>query len=402
MRVIKEEGALPIKMWLDYLEDGVEEQARNLSKLPFAFHHIAIMADSHQGFGMPIGGVLATKDYVVPNAVGGDIGCGMNSVKTNIRAEDMKYPVVKTVIEILRKKVPTGANSHEQLTSDQKRQFEDIIYKINNGKFLENSIVEKESQLSMRQMGTLGGGNHFIEIQKGSDGFVYLMLHSGSRHLGQVVNNHYNNLAKKLNKKMFSSIPEQWDLAYLPAMPNMGVDITDGVRYIQEMNYAVDYALANRKIMMQEFQNSVQEVFPDVEFGKMINIAHNFASLEKHYGELVFIHRKGATQAYEGQLGIIPGSQGTSSYIVRGKGNPDSFQSCSHGAGRVLSRNKAKEKLKLSEQQKIMEGIVHDINSTKALDEAPGAYKNIEQVMANQTDLVDIVVQLKPLGVLKG
>ena len=395
MRIIEEEGAIPIKMWLDYLEDGAEEQARHLARLPFAFHHIAIMPDSHQGFGMPIGGVLATKNYIVPNAVGGDIGCGMNAVKTDIKAADITYDKVKEIIEKARKLIPVGQNSREK----DYKEYEDRLPKLPS--FQEPLSVEKEIPTSIRQLGTLGGGNHFIEIQKGNYGFVWLMLHSGSRHLGQVINNSYNGKAVKWGYDKFHEIPPKWDLAPLPASTNTKDD-SIGVRYVREMEYAVEYAFENRKLMMELLQDSVNKVFPKTEFSEMINIAHNFVAMESHFGEWVYVHRKGATRAYKGQLGIIPGSQGTFSYIVRGRGNPESFMSCSHGAGRKLSRNKAKEQLKLSEQQRLMEGIVHDINSQKALDEAPGAYKDIEQVMENQKDLVDIMVKLKPLGVLKG
>jgi len=395
MKEIKEANSIPIKLWLDDLEDGAMEQAKHLSLLPFAFHHVSVMPDAHQGFGMPIGGVLATKDYVVPNAVGGDIGCGMNAVKTTIKVEEATYDKIKDVIECARKLIPVGFNVHNQID-------ESWINRLPSTENLpKDNCIEKEMQTSLKQLGTLGGGNHFIEIQAGSDGFIWLMLHSGSRHLGQVINNTYNGKAVKWNYDKFPEIDPKWDLAPLPISTGTEDDII-GKKYLSEMQYAVDYALANRKLMMENLQYSMKTVFPNAEFSEMINITHNFASLENHYGEDVYIHRKGATKAFQEEMGIIPGSQGTFSYIVKGKGNPESFKSCSHGAGRKLSRNKAQKLLSLSQQKKLMEGIVNDIKNVKDLDEAPGAYKDIKTVMNNQKDLVDIVVELRPLGVLKG
>jgi tRNA-splicing ligase RtcB len=394
MRTIETEK-IPIKMWLDYLEDGAEQQAKNLANLPFAFHHIAIMPDAHQGFGMPIGGVLATEDYIIPNAVGGDIGCGANAVQTSIKVADMPYSKVKEIFQELKRRVPVGFGTFGRLDSVRKGTYESLMASI-EPEWIFDGVSMNEKDRAMQQLGTLGGGNHFIEMQSGSDGYVWLMLHSGSRYLGQVINRYYDEYARKNNT---FGVPD--DIAPLPISGKVSDDAI-GHRYLYEMNYALNYAYTNRMIMMGEFQEAVRKFTKGTTFGEMINIAHNFASLEQHYGHSVFVHRKGATQAFTGQTGIIPGSQGTFSYIVEGLGNPDSFMSCSHGAGRVLSRSKAKQMLNLKQQQELMAGIVHDIDSIKALDEAPGAYKNIEQVMENQKDLVKIIVKLKPLGVLKG
>lgn len=371
----------PIKLWLDDIEDGALEQAKNLSNLPFAFKHIAIMPDSHQGYGMPIGGVLATRNVVVPNAVGVDIGCGMCAVKTDIK-RDLSIDEVKEIIGKIREAVPVGFNHH-----DEKQEWEGFKTAPTH---LE--IVEQEIDSARYQIGTLGGGNHFIELQRGDDGHLWVMLHSGSRNIGFKIANHYHNLAKEHCKKWHSDLPDD-DLAFLP------MDTQDGKDYIEAMNFALKFAKENRFQMLDK----IAEIIGIEHFiGDVINIHHNYASMEHHFGQNVMVHRKGATRAYEGQLGIIPGSQGTSSYIVEGKGNTDSFKSCSHGAGRNMSRTQARKELSVDEEKKRMEGIVHAVRGSRDLDEAPSAYKDITEVMKRQEDLVSIKVKLTPLGVVKG
>ena len=259
-------------------------------------------------------------------------------------------------------------------------------------------IVEKEYSSALKQIGTLGGGNHFIEIQQGNDGFVWLMIHSGSRNIGFKVAHHYNDVAISLNERWRSAVPANWQLAFLP------LDSEEGRSYLAEMQYCVDFALASRGLMMELVKRSIVEVIADVTFGDIINIAHNYATMEHHFGTNVMIHRKGATKAYPDQLGIIPGSQGTASYIVRGKGEPESFMSCSHGAGRKMGRKQAERELDLNAEIERLDsmGVIHAIRYQKDLDEAPGAYKDISTVMSNQTDLVDIAVELRPLAVIKG
>ncbi len=377
----------PIKMWLDNIEDGALTQAENLANLPFTFKHIALMPDAHVGYGMPIGGVLATKGVVIPNAVGVDIGCGMCAIKTSVT--DIDAPHLKKIMSAIRKKVPLGHSHHK------KTQNEELMPQRNELP----PVVEREYKSALKQLGTLGGGNHFIEIQSGSDGFVWIMIHSGSRNIGLKVANHYNNMAKKLNERWHSGVSPKWDLAFLP------IETQEAKDYMEEMQYCVNFAFASRKHMME----AVKEAFHDsldepVEFGEMINIAHNYAAWEKHFGENVIVHRKGATRAYKEELGIIPGSQGTKSYIVEGLGNDESFKSCSHGAGRVMGRKQAQRELDLETEIKRLDdkGIIHSIRGQKDLDEASGAYKNIDEVMANQNDLVKIVVELTPLAVVKG
>lgn len=380
MKTIKEDG-LPIKLWLDDIEDSAMEQIRNLSKLPFAFKHIAIMPDSHQGYGMPIGGVLATKGVVIPNAVGVDIGCGMCAVKTSLT--ELDTDTLKKTMGEIRKTVPVGFEHHKHPQDESLMPYYDGSH----------VVVSREYNSALKQIGTLGGGNHFIEIQKGSDGHIWVMIHSGSRNIGKQVADYYNKVAVKSNEKWHSSVPKEWELAFLP------MDSAEGKFYIREMQYCVDFALANRKLMMDR----VLEIF-GCEHEEMINIAHNYAKMENHFGENVLVHRKGATLATTNTIGIIPGSQGTKSYIVKGKGNPESFNSCSHGAGRKMGRNQATKLLNLQEEIKKLDdqGIIHGIRTERDLDEAAGAYKPIDEVMNNQRDLVEVLVELTPMAVIKG
>lgn len=396
----------PIKLWLEDIEEGALEQAKNLANLPFAYKHIAIMPDSHQGFGMPIGGVLATKDVIIPNAVGVDIGCGMCAVRTSLTQIDTE--TLKKIMGEIRDAVPVGFNKHKTaqdlnlmpLCNNLKNNPEVATKKIQS-----LPAITQEFNNALKSLGTLGSGNHFIEIQKGDDGHIWIMIHSGSRNLGKQVADHYNRIAIELNKKWFSEVTKEWDLAFLP------VDSEEGQAYIKEMQYCVDFALANRKLMMDRimeiFKNIIGSDFNNItskEFNNVdiINIAHNYARLENHFGENVWVHRKGATLATENTTGIIPGSQGTSSYIVKGKGNPESFMSCSHGAGRKMGRKQAQRELNYKDEVKKMEGVLHGMRGQQDLDEAPGSYKDIGIVMENQKDLVDILVELKPLAVIKG
>ncbi|MFO7655614.1 MAG: RtcB family protein [Bacteroidales bacterium] len=380
---------IPIKLWLEDIEEGALQQSRNMANLPFAFSHIAIMPDSHEGYGMPIGGVLATKGVVVPNAVGVDIGCGMCALKTNL--ETISTETVKKIMSGIRGLVPLGFDHHK----DKK----DIALMPSADNIVKNGVVEREYESARKQIGTLGGGNHFIEVQKGSDGHIWIMVHSGSRNIGLKVAEHYNKIAQRLNERWQSVVDKSFNLAFLPIEEQAAKD------YLSEMQYCVDFAFANRKLMMNNivsvFTGCFNGNFSELEF---INIAHNYARWESHFNTNVIVHRKGATSARVGEKGIIPGSQGTKSYIVCGKGSAESFESCSHGAGRALSRKKAQRTLELETEIAKMDekGIIHAIRNKSDLDEAPGAYKCIDVVMENQKDLVDIMVELNPLAVIKG
>ncbi len=388
MRKVISTENIPIKLWLDDMEEGALNQARNMANLPFAFKHIAIMPDSHEGYGMPIGGVLATKGVIIPNAVGVDIGCGMCAIKTN--QENISDKTLREIMSGIRELVPLGFDHHKE------KQGIDLMPSGEN--MVKNGMVERQFESARKQIGTLGGGNHFIEIQKGSDGFIWVMIHSGSRNIGLKVAEHYNQLAKNLNERWHSTVAKSVNLAFLP------IETQEAKDYYIEMQYCVDFAFANRKLMMENIISVFGDKVADFQQHDFVNIAHNYARWEHHFGTNVIVHRKGATSAKEVEIGIIPGSQGTKSYIVRGKGNADSFESCSHGAGRLMGRKQAERTLDLKAEIAKMDekGIIHAIRSKSDLDEAPGAYKNIDTVMENQNDLVDILVELAPLAVIKG
>ena len=391
---------IPIKLWLDDIDDNAMKQVKNIANLPFAFHHIAVMPDCHMGYGMPIGGVLATNGVVIPDAVGVDIGCGVCAVKTSLT--ELDKDTIKKIMGEIRKVIPVGFEHHKEaqdwsLMPQGKGEgwpsdFEDM------------PIVRREWSAALKQIGTLGGGNHFIEIQKGNDGHIWIMIHSGSRNFGFKIAEYYNKVAIELNEKYHSMIDRKQELAFLP------LDTEEAKSYLREMQYAVDFALANRKLMMDRICDIFIDTLPESFAGEnecsddIFNIAHNYAIFENHFDKDVLIHRKGATLAREGTIGIIPGSQGTNSYIVRGLGNPDSFMSCSHGAGRKMGRKDACRNLNLAEEIKKLDdkGIIHGIRSIRDLDEASGAYKDISSVMDNQSDLVEIFIKLSPLAVIKG
>ena len=388
LREIKDEP-IPIKLWLSDIEAGALDQARNLARLPFAFRHIALMPDCHQGFGMPIGGVMATNDVIIPNAVGVDIGCGMCAVQTSLHHIDQK--TLKNIMADIRQLVPLGFKHHS------KRQ--DARHLPQRERLENMPVVAREYESATYQVGTLGGGNHFIEVQKGSDGLIWIMVHSGSRNIGKQVADYYNRLAISLNEEWKSPVPRSAQLAWLP------VDSLEGRQYLAEMNYCIDFALANRSLMMDNILSVFERHFKsNFRAAPMINIAHNYASAEKHFGKEVMVHRKGATKATKDTIGIIPGSQGSNSFIVKGKGNPESFESCSHGAGRKMGRKEAIRTLDLKKEIEKLEkkGVIHALRRAGDLEEASGAYKDINIVMKNQDDLVDILVELQPLAVIKG
>ena len=373
----------PIKSWVTDLEDGALAQVKNLANLPFVFKHIALMPDAHQGYGMPIGGVMATEGVIVPNAVGVDIGCGMIAVKTSVKKKEFDTETLKKIMSTIRNNIPVGFNKHKEPCDESEMPVKVI------------GIVSSEWENARKSLGTLGGGNHFIEIQKGDDGYIWIMLHSGSRNLGKKVCEYYNKLAKNLNAKWYSEVQD--DLAFLP------LDSEEGKAYLEEMNYCLEFALKSREKMMDEVKKAFLEHFK-ATFAEPINMNHNDARMENHFGKNVIVHRKGATRARVGEKGIIPGSQGTCSYIVEGLGNPESFMSCSHGAGRKMGRKEAQRRLNLKQEIESLDkkGVIHAIRNVKDLDEAPSSYKDIQVVMDNQKDLVKILTKLEPLGVVKG
>jgi tRNA-splicing ligase RtcB len=391
-RVINTEK-VPIKLWLNYLEDGAEQQAKNLANMPSIFKHVAIMPDAHQGYGMPIGGVAAFKDIVIPNAVGVDIGCGVLACRADMVPDIVSTSELTNIMGKIREVIPMGFKHNNEPVDH------DLMPKILYGSRYSrtSTVFQEQYEPARKQMGTLGGGNHFIEIQRGTDGRVWVMIHSGSRNLGHKIATHWNNVAKDLGKEWHTAGNSSWQLDYLPLFSR------EGQGYLHEMDYCVKFAKANRQLMMARVKECIRMHFPGLKFDTEIDIAHNYAALEHHYGENVLVHRKGATKAYPGELGIIPGSQGTESFIVRGRGNPESFMSCAHGAGRKMSRSRAKQLLNLDEEIGKLDdlGVVHGMRNVGDLDEAAGAYKDIEEVMRNQLDLVETEVILTPMCVVK-
>ncbi len=381
----------PVKIWTNEVEDTAMRQIENLTTLPFLYHHLAIMPDVHTGMGMPIGGVLACEDAIVPNAVGVDIGCGMCAVKTNWKVSEIPP-------HVLRKKIMKGIRERIPLGMDHHKEKQDVRFLPEGHEVEKMTIVKARQESILHEVGTLGGGNHFIELQKDENDMLWIMIHSGSRNLGARVGAYYNEMAKTLNSRWHSVVSPEINLAFLPhGSREFGM-------YWEEMKYCVDFALCNRKLMMERIEEVLSDTLTGIEFDPMINIAHNYAACENHFGKNVFVHRKGATLARKGITGIIPGSQGTASYIVEGLGNPDSFCSCSHGAGRVLSRKAAIRTLNMAEEVAQLEakGIVHAIRCQDDMQEASGAYKNIEEVIANELDLVKVRTRLLPVAVIKG
>ena len=405
-----EEGySVPVKSWCENCEEGAVKQAANLAKHPVVFHHVALMPDAHQGYGMPIGGVIATDSAVIPAAVGVDIGCGMIATETDIPAErfaDMAFR--RAFQEKLKERIPVGEGVSHRETQNWEG-FEE--YTANNG--MRSNLWP--SKLDRLNLGTLGGGNHFIELQKSTalDGKgdpaggskVWLMIHSGSRNLGKRIEEHYHKIANRLCARFRVPLADP-DLAFLP------IEEADGHYYFTDMLFALRYAKENRRRMMEAMKETVAEFVPEVNFLRTIDIHHNYAACEEHFGKKVFVHRKGATSAKLDEIGIIPGSMGTASYIVRGLGNPDSFMSCSHGAGRRMSRIAASTTLTVEECDQAMDGIVCErwhkykgygkAKGRLDLSEAPQAYKDIESVIDAERDLIEPLVRLVPMASLKG
>lgn len=381
----------PVKIWANEVEQGAMQQIANLTTLPFLYHHLAIMPDVHEGKGMPIGGVLACVNAVIPNAVGADIGCGMCAVKSNIKVSEIPVEALRTqILPAIRERIPVGTKHHQNPQAEH--------YLPQGFNVAELEVVSRRMESLPYEIGTLGGGNHFIELQRDEEDYLWVMIHSGSRNLGHQVGTHYNKVAARLNELWHSSVSPSIQMPFLP----LGTEEFNN--YWKEMQYCVEFALCNRKLIMERIEEVLTEAIPSIVFEPMINIAHNYAAWENHFGENVIVHRKGATKVTKGSIGIIPGSQGTASYIVEGLGNPDSFCSCSHGAGRVMSRSAAVRGLNLQEEiaKLDVQGIIHNITTERDLEEAAGAYKNIDVVMANQSDLVNIVTRLTPVAVVKG
>lgn len=405
-QVIKEDGAVPVKVWTDDIEAGALDQLKNLAKLPFVHKHICGMADSHWGLGGPVGGVFCTIKAIIPAAVGVDIGCGMMAYKLNLKASQLPDNLLplRTAIE---KAVPHGR------TNDGKKgdrgAWHEPRYADAYGTLAADarirSVIERHPKAlakhdnAANHLGTLGTGNHFIEIciDTETDPNVWIMLHSGSRGIGNRLGSYFIQQAKEEMIRWHITLPDP-NLAYLPESCPLFVD------YWQAVSWAQDYARTNREMMMGATLGAICETLPDLEIfvdEMAINCHHNYCQLENHFGQNVYVTRKGAVRARVGDLGIIPGSMATNSFIVRGKGNPESFDSCSHGAGRKMSRTEARKRFSIADVEEQTKGVECRKDLSIA-DELPEAYKDVVSVMENQADLVEIVATLRQVLCVKG
>ena len=381
----------PVLSWADHALGHEEtKMAKNVASLPFVFKHVALMPDVHLGKGALVGSVVATKEAIVPAAVGVDIGCGMAAIKTPLRYEQLEGKLKQIRLEI-EAAIPVGFNDNKEVEKpvfnwQGWREFSD----------LHDGVQHLEGK-AMKQMGSLGGGNHFIEVCIDTDNQVWLMLHSGSRNIGNMLAQRHIETAKELARLAGTSLPDK-DLAYFIA------GTSEFAAYWRDLQWAQEYARVNRDVMMARFKKIIEKYASGGKPVKpllTVNCHHNYAEKEVHFGEDVYVTRKGAVRARTEDYGIIPGSMGAKSFIVKGKGNAESYCSCSHGAGRSLSRSKAKDQFTLDDLIQQTQGI-ECRKDTGIIDEIPAAYKPIEQVMHQQSDLVEVVATLRQIICIKG
>jgi len=389
------EGArVPIYSWAADVEAEALRQARNVGNLEIAIDHAALMPDAHSGFGMPIGGVLFAEGAVVPYAIGVDIGCGVQVARTNLVWEDSLTPAkLRAVLRQIQRDVPTGFAVHRQPPIPRDRMLQLV------GVEAPDSIARGWLDRALVSVGTLGGGNHFLEVQRDDDNRVYFMLHSGSRNLGKQICDLFAKRALAVDRQAGRTLPDP-ELAYLRFDEDEDAD-----RYWDAMTFALRWAELNRRQMMDRVEGAFRKHASVHRFERLVDVHHNYAAPEEHGGVRGIVHRKGAVRAGAGDSVLIPGSMGTVSYIGEGLGNPDSFETCQHGAGRALGRNAAKRAKSSAEvfEEMAAWGIEFISNEPKtAAEEAAFAYKDIESVMALSTDLVRPVTRLRPLGVVKG
>jgi tRNA-splicing ligase RtcB len=389
-------GKVPVKIYTDDVEHQAMQQLMNISQLPFIHSHIAAMPDVHAGIGATVGSVIPTKGAVIPAAVGVDIGCGMNAVRLSIKAEQLPDNL-RRIRSLIEATIPVGFNMHksDKARNSTVRALTPGLHKVLDKHPKIANLQKKSYQTWIRQIATLGGGNHFIEVCLDENQDVWVMLHSGSRGIGNAIGRYFIDLARKDMRQHIVNLPDK-DLAYFEE----GAQHFDD--YVDAVHWAQDYAMANRREMMHFILEMLRKEL--THFGvtkEAINCHHNYVSIETHFDETVFVTRKGAIRAGEGELGIIPGSMGAKSYIVRGKGNAQSFCSCSHGAGRRMSRTRAKKQFSAEDMEAQTQGV--ECRKDKGVvDEIPAAYKDIDAVMENQSDLVEVVHTLKQIVCVKG
>ncbi len=430
-----EGGRLPVYSWVPELEPGAHRQALNCAALPVAFHHVAVMADGHQGYGVPIGAVVAMEDALSPYAVGNDIGCGMAIVPTTLTRDELLAPLPTRaggpgpiarddIMGWIQSSIPSGNAAHRSPPPDPEvdalldRAFDAMVegaaladVPLSTSQSPEGrggQPLERENfvRRGRSQLGTLGSGNHFIELLADEDGVVWLMLHSGSRGVGGAICNNFHRMALTFCRHHGHELPDP-GLAWLPVAGGDEDPWAEvGRAYERALREGLEYAHRNRRRMLQEVAAIVEQRFPNrVRWDGTVNIHHNDATAETHFGHEVWVHRKGAVKAAIGTTTITPGSMGTATYLGEGLGNALSFESCSHGAGRIRSRSRARAELSLQGELELVAaagGKVFAASNQAVLDEMPGAYKDLDEVMANQADLVSVVARLRPLGTYKG
>ena len=390
------EGRVPVKVYTGDMEAAARQQLVNISKLPIVHHHVAAMPDVHLGIGATVGSVIPTLRAIIPAAVGVDVGCGMIATRLSLTSNDIDEISLKKIFNQISRDVPVGFNQHDERDARESaaRPFERKLGQIKEKHpGIEKRVGKRSSWV--RQMGTLGGGNHFIEVCLDESNRVWVMLHSGSRGIGNAIGTYFIELAKKDIEKNQIQLPDR-DLAYFP---EGAAHFSD---YVEAVGWAQDYARANRVEMLDLVLEALRRHLPPFEVtGEAVNCHHNYVEREKHFGKQVWLTRKGAIRARAGDLGIIPGSMGARSYIVRGKGSADSFDSCAHGAGRRMSRTQAEKQFSVSDLIEQTKDVVCR-KDKGVLDEIPGAYKDIDEVMANQSDLVEAGHTLKQVVCVKG
>ncbi|HYC34960.1 MAG TPA: RtcB family protein [Usitatibacter sp.] len=392
------QGRVPVKVWTPDLEPAARTQLENVARLPIVHGHIAAMPDVHAGIGATVGSVIATKAAIVPAAVGVDIGCGMNAVQLSLGAKDLPQSLgrLRSAIESA---VPVGFETHgderDAVREKAAKELATGLRKIVEANPKIASMQKDFQHAWVKQLGTLGGGNHFIELCLDENNDVWVMLHSGSRGIGNVIGRYFIERARREMEKERANLPDR-DLAWL-AQGSPAFE-----QYVDAVHWAQDYATENRREMMRAVLEAIGPHLPPFKVkGEAISCHHNYVARERHFGADVFVTRKGAIRAGEGEMGIIPGSMGARSFIVRGKGNPQSLCSCAHGAGRRMSRTEAKRRFTAADVERQTAGV-ECRKDAGVVDEIPGAYKDIDEVMANQSDLVDVVHTLKQVLCVKG
>ncbi|HTL34679.1 MAG TPA: RtcB family protein [Kofleriaceae bacterium] len=397
-----ETSGVPIKAWTRGVgvEDSARRQLENVARLPIVFHHVAVMPDVHYGIGATVGSVVPTENAIIPAAVGVDIGCGMVALETDLPAAQLPDSL-KSLRVAIEKAVPHGRTANGgrgdrgawgKLPTAATKAWKGL-----DATFKE--IVDKHPHIGggndINHLGTLGGGNHFIEVCLDERDLVWFMLHSGSRGVGNRIGTYFIDLAKRDMRRHIKNLPDH-DLAYLNEGTSHFAD------YVQAVEWAQKYAMTNRELMMDAVVAAARAELPPFSLGELaVNCHHNYVAREHHFGKDVYVTRKGAVRARLGDLGIIPGSMGARSFIVRGKGNPESFMSCSHGAGRTMSRGEAKRRFSVEDHVKATEGIECKKDAS-VIDETPMAYKPIDKVMTAQEDLVEVVHELRQVVCVKG